>query len=117
MPRTLLLAIALSIPGCATLDEVLVDTASEAAVYVVPEEQEMADPKEAPTPGEPCAVPCDAEVPWRVTVIRLKHAKAEQLAETLSGILPPGMTVFPDSRTNSLIVSAQFPSREPIAPE
>jgi hypothetical protein len=38
-------------------------------------------------------------------VIRLKHAKAEQLAETLSHILPPGITVVPDRPTNSLVVS------------
>jgi type II secretory pathway component GspD/PulD (secretin) len=39
------------------------------------------------------------------TVIRLKHAKAEQLAETLRAILPPGVTLVADPPTNSLIVS------------
>jgi hypothetical protein len=59
-----------------------------------------------------------AEEPWTVTVIRLKHAKAEQLAATLDRILPPGTTVVPDRPTNSLIISgSSLPSAVPIAPE
>jgi hypothetical protein len=55
---------------------------------------------------------------WTATVIRLKHAKAAQLAETLGRILPPGMTVVPDRPTNSLIISApSSPPAQQIAPE
>jgi hypothetical protein len=51
-------------------------------------------------------------------VIRLKHAKAQELADTLSGILPPGTTLVADRRTNSLIISApSSPPAKPNAPE
>ncbi len=40
-----------------------------------------------------------------ITVIRLYHRDAEEMAETLRGILPPEVTVVPDVPTNSLIVS------------
>ena len=59
-----------------------------------------------------------AEQPWTVTVIRLKHAKAEQLAATLDRILPPDTTVVPDRPSNSLIISGpSSPPARPIAPE
>ena len=59
-----------------------------------------------------------AEEPSALTVIRLKHAKAQELADTLSGILPPGTTLVADPRTNSLIISApSSPPAKPNAPE
>jgi hypothetical protein len=51
---------------------------------------------------------------WTYTVIRLEHAKAEQLAATLGRILPPDVTVVPDRPTNSLIIRA--PSSQPPQP-
>ncbi|MGH7288141.1 MAG: secretin N-terminal domain-containing protein [Myxococcota bacterium] len=59
-----------------------------------------------------------ADEPWTVTVIRLKYAKAEQMAATLDRILPPGMTVVPDRPSNSLIIAGpSSPPALPIAPE
>lgn len=41
-----------------------------------------------------------------ILVIPLKYANAEELAATLTPILPPGVTVVPYSPTNSLIISS-----------
>jgi hypothetical protein len=57
------------------------------------------------------------EEPSALTVIRLKHAKAQELADTLSGILPPGTTLVADPRTNSLINTPSSPPAKPTAPE
>jgi len=124
MRRTLLLAIALSWPACTTLNQALYDTSTETRIYVVPEKEVVAGAKQAgPPPGEAevavrgCG-PFEAAASWSVKVIRLKHAKAEELAETLSQILPPGITVVPDPRTNSLIISTRpSPTGRPSAPE
>ena len=68
--------------------------------------------------GERTPLPPASEAPWTVTIVRLKHAKAEDLAATLSRILPPGVTVVPDRPTNSLLISAPSSALSPpIAPE
>jgi hypothetical protein len=70
---------------------------------------------DAATPEEQLPTVADvAAEPWTLMVIRLEHAKAEKLAETLNQILPPAMTVVPYSPTNSLIISA--PSSRPVQP-
>ncbi len=51
------------------------------------------------------AVVRSTDVPATITVIRLHHAKAEELAATLRRALPPDVTVVPDVPTNSLIIS------------
>jgi hypothetical protein len=53
------------------------------------------------------AVVRSTDVPATIAVIRLHHAKAEELAATLSGVLPPDVKVVPDIPTNSLIVSVR----------
>lgn len=136
MRRTLVLAIALCwLPGCAALEALYGPSIGVSPphpvygtpVYVVPEQQEVTGAKPAAPPLGPGDVPtpaegtsaalCDAGAPWTIMVIRLEHAKAEELAETLGRILPPGMTVVPDPRTNSLLISAtSSPPAEPIAP-
>lgn len=55
-----------------------------------------------------------AEVPATITVIRLHHAMAEELAVTLSRVLPADVKVVPDVPTNSLIVSV--PGTSPVRP-
>ncbi|MGI9590619.1 MAG: secretin N-terminal domain-containing protein [Myxococcota bacterium] len=60
------------------------------------------------------AVVRSAEGPRTITVIRLHHAKAEELAVTLEGLLPRSVTVVPDVPTNSLIVS--LPAAPPLVP-
>ena len=40
-----------------------------------------------------------------IEVVPLKYAKAEEVAETLSGIAPPGVRIVPYYPTNSLIIS------------
>ncbi len=60
------------------------------------------------------AVALSADPPWTIMVIRLRHAKAEELAATLRRVLPPDVKVVPDVPTNSLIVSV--PSASPVEP-
>ena len=63
-------------------------------------------------------LPLNSESSWTITVIRLKHAKAEHLAATLGPILPPGVTIVPDRPTNSLLISGPSSALAPrIAPE
>jgi len=138
MCRFVLLASALVyLTGCATLDRVLYDTSTavapphpehETPVYGVPDEQEVGGAKKAASPPREgdisppdegsSAIACDTEASRTIQVIRLKHAKAEQLAETLGRALPPGMTVVADRPTNSLIISGPSSAAgPPIAPE
>jgi len=64
------------------------------------------------------AAACDRDGSWTIKVIRLKHAKAEQLAKTLGPALPPGMTVVPDRPTNNLIISGPSSAyKPPLGPE
>ncbi len=60
------------------------------------------------------AVVRSAEGPRTITVIRLHHAKAEELARTLERLLPRSVYVVPDVPTNSLIVS--LPAGPPLQP-
>jgi len=134
MRRILSLAIALSgLPGCINLDQASEAPAtphpvSDTPVVVVPDAQELPLARQtAPTPGErevpalmeeeASAVARGAEASWAVTVIRLEHAKAEAVAETLSRIVPPGVGVVAYPPTNSLIIWASSSPPGPIAPE
>ena len=78
--------------------------------------------EDAATPGKgsPDVSPANGEE-WTFTVIRLKHARAQHLADTLGRILPPGMVVVPDPPTNSLILAGPSSSAAhviaPRAPE
>lgn len=49
--------------------------------------------------------PAAAPENWGVTVIELDYANADELAAVLADMLPPGLSVRPYYRTNSLIIS------------
>ncbi len=54
--------------------------------------------------------------PSTITVIRLKHRKAEELAETLRRVVPSDVTIVADPPTNSLIISGPPPApTRPVA--
>ncbi len=56
--------------------------------------------------------------PSAIMVIRLQHAKAEELANTLRRVVPSGVTVVADPPTNSLIISGPAPAAaRPVVPE
>jgi hypothetical protein len=104
MRRTLWLAIALA-GFSALLSALLAGPAAGEADTAAPGDS---------VSGEPRA----AAEPWTIRVIRLEHAKAEQLAETLARVLPPGTTLVPDRPTNSLLISGPpSPAIQAIAPE
>ena len=57
------------------------------------------------------AVVRSTEHPAEIMVIRLRHANALEVANTLRRLAPSGVTVVPDLPSNSLILTGPAPKR------